>query len=133
MQVRRLYFTIGILLLPLCSWGALVSEADVAFAKGNYPRAIASWMRLAKQNQVSAQFNLGRVFDIGAGVTTNSREAAKWYLLAASGGNPRAQYHLARLYHRGQGLDKDLTQAMIWYQRAAALGLSEAQFNLGVM
>src|SRR6056300_1298156 len=61
----------------------------------------------AEQGDAEAQFNLGRRYDNGEGVTRDNRTAVKWYSLAAEQGLADAQYSLAVMYEWGQGVTGD--------------------------
>ena len=58
--------------------------------------------RAAGQGDLTAQFNLGRLYATGTGVPLNYAEAAKWYRLAAQRGHVEAQYNLGFLYERAK-------------------------------
>jgi hypothetical protein len=45
---------------------------------------------LAKQGNISAQLNLGVMYERGQGVAKDYAEALKWYRLAAEQGNANA-------------------------------------------
>ncbi len=80
-----------------------------------------------------ALFEIGARYSEGRGVTTDLREAAKWYELAAQRGFAPAQYRLANFYEKGTGIERDLPKAMVWYERAAEHGNASAMHNLAVL
>ena len=51
----------------------------------------------------------------GRGVKRNDRQAAKWFLQSAEGGDGAGQTSIARLYEQGIGVEKDLTESYFWY------------------
>lgn len=106
---------------------ALKEKAGNAFNRSRYDVAAKLYVVLAKQGEVSAQTNLGWMFNNGKGVTKDIKEAIKWYRLAADQGNPIAQNSLGSVY-----LDdvQDKQEAMKWYLRSAAQGNTDAQKNL---
>lgn len=55
-----------------------------------------------KENNASAQFQLGYHYSKGKGVGLDSLEAARWYELAANGGHSEAQYRLGKRYLVGR-------------------------------
>ena len=50
------------------------------------------------------------------GVPWDSKEAAKWYRLAAEQGHTKAQIMLGHMYARGEGVPEDYQEAVKWYQ-----------------
>ena len=87
----------------------------------------------AKQGEVTAQFNLGIMYDNGEGVAEDDAEAVKWYRKAADQGFASAQYNLGVMYANGAGVEKDERKAVKWYRKAAEQGHASAQYTLGIM
>ena len=63
------------------------------------------------------------------GVAQDYSEAAKWYALAAEGGDPYAQNNLGVFYKYGRGVPKDLVQAYKWFNLAASGSLEAEEEN----
>ena len=58
----------------------------------------AQWFRrAADQGLVDSQYNLGRLYETGVGVSQNTAEAYKWYLIAAASGDADARASALRL------------------------------------
>ena len=55
---------------------------------------------LADTGDVSAQYNLGVMYDLGQGVPEDSVEAVKWYTKAANQGYAEAQYKMGVFYDK---------------------------------
>jgi len=94
----------------------------------NFPEA-ARWYRMAaEQGHVDAQYNLGVMYDNGAGggVKQDYQEAAKWYRMAAVQGSTDAQFNLGILYSRGRGVPQDLVQAYVLFELASTNGDADA-------
>ncbi|MDX1514654.1 MAG: tetratricopeptide repeat protein [Gammaproteobacteria bacterium] len=109
-------------------------EAGVdAAASGDYEAALHNWRPLADAGHVDAQFNIGLLYDNGAGVERDPAEAARWYRLAAEAGDATAQAYLAEMYARGQGVEQDLSEAVEWYRKAALQRDGTAAYNLGIL
>ena len=98
-----------------------------------YTQALPWCRKAAAQGDAGAQFNLGRMYDHGYGVTRNYAEAVKWYRKAAGQGDANAQYNLGWMYRRGKGVTKDYAKAAKWYRKGAEQGSASAQNNLGWM
>ena len=63
----------------------------------------------AEQGLASAQYNLGRMYEKGQGVTqTITTKLYEMYELAAEQGLASAQYNLGRMYEKGQGVTAKL-------------------------
>ena len=69
-----------------------------------------------------AQYNLGRMYDIGKVVPKNYIEASKWYRKAAEQGEILAQVRLGGMYKLGQGVPQDYIRAYSWLNISASQG-----------
>ena len=108
-------------------------EGYDAYERGDYKTALREYLPLAEQGNLSAQYNLGLLYDNGFGVPQDYKQAAKWYTLSAEQGDAFAQYNLGGLYANGEGVPQDYKEAVKLYRLSAEQGLAEAQYNLGVM
>ncbi|HSS63457.1 MAG TPA: tetratricopeptide repeat protein [Gammaproteobacteria bacterium] len=126
----------GLLILMLApvqsSAGDFENGVDAA-ADGDYETALELWQPLAEAGHVDAQFNLGLMYDNGAGVARDLETAAMWYRRAAEAGDRTAQSYLGEMYAKGHGVDQSFEQAVEWYEKAALRGDSLAQYNLGIL
>lgn len=85
---------------------------------------------LNADDEASAQFNLGVIYEEGRGVPKDAIEAAKWYRLAAEQGHAGAQAGLAAMYADGRGVAKDEAEALHWFHKAAEQGHVDALMHL---
>ena len=97
-----------------------------SYLTGDYEAAFQEWLPLANLGDVEAQYNLGVMYDEGAGVEADLASAAEWYRKAARHGFKDAQTNLGIMYLQGQGVERDVGQAAHWFQLAADQGDSEA-------
>jgi len=97
-----------------------------SYLKGDYDAAYEEWLPLAELGDVEAQFNLGVMYDEGAGVDQDLAIAADWYQKAAEQGFIDAQANLGLMYYRGQGVPRDHEKATDWFRKAASQGDQEA-------
>jgi TPR repeat protein len=97
-----------------------------SYLKGDYKAAYEEWLPLAELGDVEAQYNLGVMFDEGAGVAQDFAAAAAWYRKAAEQGFVDAQSNLGIMYYHGQGVDRDVAEAAHWFRRAASQGDEES-------
>ncbi|MDH3979753.1 MAG: sel1 repeat family protein [Gammaproteobacteria bacterium] len=97
-----------------------------SYLKGDYSAAFNEWLPLAELGDVEAQYNLGVMFDEGAGRERDLTAAADWYRKAAEQGFMDAQTNLGIMYYHGQGVARDRAEATKWFQQAANRGDSEA-------
>ena len=104
-----------------------------AFQRGYYLTAFDLATKLAGLGVTSAQTLLGELYLSGQGVPKDAKQAADWYALAASDGDPEAQFALGLLHIQGQGVKKDIKQAAELFEKAAANGQKKAQFNLAML
>lgn len=89
-------------------------------------------LKSAEMGYDSAQYMIGEMYYIGAGVEENDSEALRWYKKAAEQGHGLAQLDAAdELLHEslysGNG---SLEEAIKLYEAAAAQGVSQAQYQL---
>ena len=68
--------------------------------KGN-KNAFFWYKKQAELGDVSAQFQIGMMYEKGIGVPVDYLQAMQWYQKAATQGNTNAQIHLAILYAQG--------------------------------
>ena len=97
-----------------------------SYLKGDYDAAYEEWLPLAELGDAEAQYNLGVMYDEGAGRERDLAMAARWYLKAAEQGFLDAQTNLGMMYLSGQGVPHNTDSARLWLQRAAAQGDAEA-------
>ena len=95
--------------------------------------ALETLHRTAEAGNAEAQYELGRAYEMGEGVSEDDAEAVRWYRMAAEQGEALAQFNLGLMYANGRGVLKDEAEAVRWFRLAAEQGLALAQFNLGLM
>ena len=98
-----------------------------SYLKGDYTAAYDEWLPLAELGDAEAQFNLGVLYDEGAGVERNLTTAADWYRKAAEQGFIDAQTNLGIMYYHGLGVERDHELAAHWFRLAADQGDAEAR------
>jgi len=81
----------------------------------------------------NTQFNIGKMYEKGKGVSQSYDKAMEWYLKAADQGHPDALFDIGKMYSNGEGVPQSHEEAMDWYQKAANQGHSGAQYNIGFM
>jgi TPR repeat protein len=97
-----------------------------SYLKGDYHAAYEEWLPLAELGDPEAQYNLGVMFDEGAGVDQDLAAAAIWYRKAAEQGFLDAQTNLGMMFYFGQGMPRDPHEAAKWFRLAASQGDEEA-------
>ncbi|KAF9106097.1 hypothetical protein BGX29_010559, partial [Mortierella sp. GBA35] len=76
---------------------------------------------------VSAQLNIGILYEDGRGVPQDYSQAMDWYSKAADQGDAVAQYCVGNLFYHGLGVPQDYSQAMEWCRKAADQGNTSAR------
>lgn len=99
----------------------------------NFEKAFEYYKKSAEQGYAPAQARLGLLYNFGAGVTKDLKQAILWCRKAAEQGDVSGQNFLGIMYANGEGVAKDLMQAAYWYQKAAEQGVASAQIKLGYM
>jgi TPR repeat protein len=118
---------------PKMEDGEIYFEVGTGKPSSNLEKAFKWYKMAAEQGHVSAQLNLGVMYNQGSGVKQDYAEAAKWYQKAADQDNSKAQLNLGILYDLGRGVEKDTTKAAEYYEKAAKKGMRDAQYNLGII
>jgi hypothetical protein len=95
-----------------------VEKGAVAYADGDFPRAMAIFRPLAEDGDPAAQFYLGEMYRFGRGVKKDEARAALWYKKAANKGSPEAQYALGMMYATGIGVAVDFVESYRWLSLA---------------
>lgn len=86
---------------------------------------------LAERGDAAAQYELGRMYQSGRGVTQDYRKAVDWYRHSAEQGYAPAERSLGGMYRGGYGgLPEDDAEAKKWYGKAAAQGDVLAEVGL---
>lgn len=102
------------------------------FDRGGFGPAKILWERLARAGDCDAQFRLGTLYFLGAGVTQNDETARHWLFAAANQGQAFAQVLLAVMHAhdtirmgtavrevvfdctQGCGIEKNMLEAYKW-------------------
>ena len=87
----------------------------------------------ANNGDAGAQYEVGRHYQEGVGVSKNNARMLAWYRRSANAGYAPALYRMATLYERGVGVKKDAKEALRLYLAAADKGNVKAMHNLGVI
>lgn len=86
--------------------------------------------RRTEAGDAKAQYELGRIYMVGLGVSQDYQQAAKWYARAAEQGFAGAQFMMGFLYEQGKGVRRDYSRALDYYRAAADQGHATAANNL---
>lgn len=68
-----------------------LSDAQRAYAAGEYAKAVELFRSLAEQGSASAQGSLGVMYGLGQGVEKDYVEAEKWFRLSMEQGHASGQ------------------------------------------
>jgi TPR repeat protein len=93
---------------------------------------IAWFQKEAQSGLADAQNGLGFCYFHGIGVKKDSKEAVKYYQLAAAQEDIAALNNLALCYENGDGIEKNLAKAAECHQRAANKKDINGQFNFAL-
>jgi TPR repeat protein len=106
--------------------------ADIYYKRNEFRKA-KEWYHLsAIQNDRSAFYRLGMIYQHGRGVPKNYQQSMLWYLRAHENGCAAATNNIGTLYDKGHGVEKDYGVAFHWYSEAALKGSKIGFYNLGV-
>ena len=131
----RLILALVLLAVSFASASAAnFAKGTKAFQDGDFFTAWRILQKAAKRdNNITAKFYLGWMYENGKGVPKNLQEAVNWYLEAAQAGEVKAMNNLGSLYRDGVGVTHDAKQAVYWFGQAAEAGHPTAQVNLGLL
>lgn len=87
----------------------------------------------AKQGDVKAQNNLGKVFYEEAQNSQDYSQALEWFRQAAEQGYTESQFYMGKMYSKGNGVTQDHKIANEWYVKACDKDNGKACNNLAVM
>ena len=85
------------------AFSADFQKGMTAAQSGDFATAVREWEPLAKQGDIRAQFNLGKIYFKGLGVPQDYKTAVMWYRPAAEQGDARAQYNFSLRYRYNNG------------------------------
>src|SRR5262249_31537617 len=110
----------------------VAAEAETAFQKGDYAKALKLARPLAEDGNPRAEAVGGSAYYRRRGGAPRDAEAATWFKRAADKGDAVARFQLGVMYGEGRGVPQDFAEAARWYERAAEQGDAQAQYNLGL-
>jgi hypothetical protein len=91
-------------------------------------------VELAYRGDKEAALTVGNCYYAGLKpAKQNYKEAAKFWEMASSHGEPKGTYKLAGLYRKGLGVTQDVDKAVELYKKAADLGNNDAVNDLAEM
>lgn len=105
---------------------AMPPDAAQAIRTGNYAEAHRLLLPLARDDDTDALYQLGRMHQLGLGVSASAREALKYYRRAAEGGHVEAAFLVGHAYETGSGAEPSQAEATYWYDLAASEGHERA-------
>lgn len=97
-----------------------------AYYAEDFVTAAREFRPLAEGGDVTAQYRLGIMYDLGQGVQRDTTQAEHWLRLAAVQGHAEAQFALGLLYEVGRGGHWSPAESRWWIRQAANQGHLEA-------
>jgi uncharacterized protein len=128
------YFLVALIAWQTASAPAPQQSSSSQSSQGDATNTvdISTVLARAQSGDSSAQFELGRAYETGTGVSQNDSLAVTWYRKSADLGNAAAENSLGLMYRMGRGVEKNLDEAVKCYEKGAKLGNPSAMFNVGV-
>lgn len=100
---------------------------DINKSKELYSSIASNMTAESNKGSILYQGNLGMMFALGLGVTSDAEKALKLLLYAATNGEVDAQWNLGQVYFYMLG---DLKEALYWFHKAAEQGAETAQSKI---
>ncbi|ENM5748976.1 tetratricopeptide repeat protein [Vibrio mimicus] len=91
---------------------------------------VAELIKLAKEQNPQAQYQLALAYQAGTSIPQNLNEAFYWFLQAAEQDYPAAMAQVASAFMTGQGIEKDPLQTQYWLTKLALTGNTQASTTL---
>lgn len=105
------------------SWAPLEKGTDVAwlaYQKGEFPKAVPIFARLAKLGHPVAEWLMGNIYFFGQGIPKDYTKSRVMFEAAADQGYFAAFAPIAQMYQQGLGVPADPSKSYYWYNIAAA-------------
>ena len=100
-----------------------------AFQRGEYLTAFQIALPLAEQGDAAAQTLIAELYEKGFGIAQDTKQAAKWYEIAAKSGNREAQFSYALKLLKGKDVPQNKQMGEAMMKDAAEAGHPIAMFN----
>lgn len=97
------------------------------FATLSFGQTFDKIKKSAEQGDAEAQFNLGVMYDNGAGTLTDKKQAFYWYKKSAEQGYAKAQFSLGLMYYYGAGTLTDKKSSAYWIKLSYESGYENAK------
>ncbi len=106
------------------------NKAMTLFEEGEIPKGLPLLLKSATLGLSKAMFELGGLYDAGAGVEMDAGKARKWYKKAAKKNHVLSMYNLGYMHAKGYGGTKDLAKARHWYEMAGQKNHAQSMYYL---
>lgn len=131
-------FIIALLLSILCLTSSACADIKPPVdpsknTRAEYEATAKALLKSAEAGDASAQNKLGLLYNEGAGVPQDYRQAKEWYEKAAKQGHAGAQVNLGTLYLHGDGAPQSSQMALHWFSLAAEQEDALAFAKLGLI
>lgn len=109
---------------------AQMALAMLHFDKKNYTEARPYFESVASSGNITAKFNLGKMYKNGLGGITDFARAVSYFNDGTEANHSGAQYELAAMYQSGQGVALDAKVADDLIKRSADNGYGPAEYMM---
>ena len=136
MKTKPLTFILSLTFLFLFSgsvYGSEFFDGFNAYKRQDYKTAHRLWYPLAEQGNITAQYNLGYMYEKGKGLPQDYKEAVRLYRLSAEQGDVDAQLKLGVSYGMGRGVPKDYALAHMWWNLSGLKGNKNALKSIHIL
>ncbi len=114
-------------------WVAMMYEQGRGVSK-SHENAIKYLQLAAENGNYSAQYDLGSLYEAGAGgLAMDKPKACGLFVKAAEQGHRKALHNAGYCYHSGVGVSQDARMAILYYTKAAEQGDVRSEYNMGVL
>ncbi len=99
----------------------------------DYQNAIVNYQLAANQGDITAQYNLGLMYEFGKGCPVDYKAAEMYYLRASKANHNQAMAQLGALDMDDSSNFSNPKRSLRWYQKAAQLHNADALYQLGLL
>lgn len=105
-------------------------QIEEAMERGDYAKVFKLLKPIADQDDPSALFLIGTMYETGMGVTQSNKKANECYEKAANNGSSEAQFNMGK---QAVENNMDFSTAAKWYLKSAEKNYAPAQYQIGIL
>ena len=130
MPLKFIYTILGTTFLTTAAFAGL-PEAINAYEAGQYTQALEEFTYLGDEQDATALFYLGQMYEFGQGVDKDTKKATEYYQKADMLGNAQATVALAKMVFYDDTIENNKELGLEYLKKSAYNGSADALYELG--